>query len=440
MIVRNRNGSVLVLVLLVVSVLMLSGVALMGKVMSASKMMGTGLHRTRALEIAEAGVERTRWRLGLESDLTIVPPVDNLYTDEPFGGGTYTVTLSGRTSREATITSSGTYAAVTRTVSVRVRLSGDWWDTAWRYRRHVTVTNGTPLDLSDYQVKVVIPYETGKMNADYSDLRFVDENMVELFYWIEAVEAASAVVWVKVPLIPGNDQTVLSAYYGNAAALTASDISTTMEPAYAKYDVGVTWTARVSTTSIASGDNTGAWVDFQFTFPYYQGAETRGYACSNGYLSFGNRYGNDRRNSSDKLHRRRMISALWDDLRTDRTYGVCDEPGIYVDSYTDHVLIDWEAYRRGALGLDAAALFQVTLWRNGDVLLSRGNTTNDFLISETVGVSRGQGGVYLDITAESQPESSWLFTIRKYVTPEPTVVLGSEEACKRTLIIDWKEE
>jgi hypothetical protein len=168
--------------------------------------------------------------------------------------------------------------------------------------------------------------------------------------------------------------------------------------------------------------------------------ETRVYACSNGYLSFGSDYRNDRRNSSNRLRQRRMVAALWDDLRTDTIYSICDDPGIYVDSYPDHVMFDWEAYCRGAFGLNAATLFQVTLFRNGDILLSRGAAVNDWLISETVGVSRGSGGLYTEITGESQPDRSWLLAMRKYVEPEPTVELGEEETASPTTVIYWKEE
>jgi hypothetical protein len=435
-----NKGSVLLLVLLIISVLLLSGAALMAKVISAGKITGIGLHRVRALYIAEAGIGRARWRLGLENDLTNVPPANNLYTDEAFGDGAYTVILSERNATEATITSAGKYGSATRTVSIRIRLSAQWWDPAWRYRRPVTISNNTPSDLTDYQVRVVVPYEAGKMNADYSDLRFLDENDNELSYWIEAGDASSAVIWVKVLQITGGTDTVITAYYGNPGAPAASDITTTMEPEYIKYDIPATWTSRTSVTSIASGNNVGSWVDIPFTFPYYQVSETRVYACSNGYLSFGNDYNNDRRNRSNKLRARRMIAPLWDDLRTDTIYDICDEPGIYVDSYTDNILIDWEAYRSGFAFLNAAALFQVTLYRNGDILLSRGDTTNDFLIGETAGVSKGAGGVYIETTSESQPNRSWLFAMRNYVTPEPTVGLGDEETLSPTIILYWKEE
>jgi hypothetical protein len=436
----REKGSVLVLVLLVVSVLMLSGVALMARALSATRFTGSEQHKVRALYIAEAGISRARWRLGLESSFTNVPPADNLYTNEAFGGGTYSVVLSERTPTEATIRSTGRLAAVGRTIAVRIRRGSAWWDPAWRFRRRVTIANNAASDLADYQVRVSIPFQAGKMNIDYSDLRFVDAGMAEIPYWIEAADAACAIVWVRVPAIPAGGTTEIAVYYGNASAVTASSIAATMEPGYTSYNIAATWTDRTSTISIASGDNVGAWVDLAFTFLFYQAAQTRVYACSNGYLSFGGTYNNDRRNSSNKLRQRSMIAALWDDLRTDTVYSICDQPGIYVDSYADHVLIDWEAYRRGSFGLRGAALFQVTLFRNGDVLLSRGAAVNDGLIDETVCVSRGSGGLYADITGESQPDRSWLLAMRKYVEPEPTAEIHEEETASPTSVIYWKEE
>ena len=436
----DKKGTALVLVLLVISILLLSGTALMTKVIASARMMGTDLHKVKALYIAEAGIERARWRLGLQVDLSSVPPANDLYTDEPYAGGKYTVVLSERTIDESTIISSGTYASITRMISVRIRAGGGWWDGAWGYCRQITITNNTASDLTAYQVKVPVPFDASKMNADASDLRFLDASETELPCWIEAVEAGFVIAWVNVPLLPGGAQISLFVYYGNSSATPVSDFAATMEPEYIKYDIASVWTSRVSTASIASGDDVGAWINLPFAFPYYHGAETNCYACSNGYVSFGNDYGNDERNRTNRLRQRRIIAAFWDDLRTDTIYGVCDEPGIYVDSYPDRLMIDYEAYQPASFFFNAAALFQVTLHRCGDLLLSRGSATNDWLFSETLGISRGAGGVYIEITSESQPNRSWLFAMRKYVEPEPSVEIGAEETGSPTVIIYWKEE
>ena len=117
-----QAGSALLLVMIIVAFLMLSGVALMTRVIASNRLATTDLHSLRALYIAEAGIERARWRLGLEDDLTNTPPNDNLYINKSFGGGVYSVTLSERAPRQATIRSCATYADSTRTIMVRVKL------------------------------------------------------------------------------------------------------------------------------------------------------------------------------------------------------------------------------------------------------------------------------------------------------------------------------
>ena len=58
------------------------------------------------------------------------------------------------------------------------------------------------------------------MNADFSDIRFVDASDNALSYWIESYTAStSAVVWVKV----ASGAEAISVVYGNAEATDASD-------------------------------------------------------------------------------------------------------------------------------------------------------------------------------------------------------------------------
>ena len=118
-----QAGSALLLVMMIVAFLALSGVALMTRIIVSSKLAMNDLHSLRALYIAEAGAERARWRLGLESDLTNTPPCDDLYVNEPFGEGFYSVTLSQRAPRRATIKSCAKFADTTRTVTIRVELT-----------------------------------------------------------------------------------------------------------------------------------------------------------------------------------------------------------------------------------------------------------------------------------------------------------------------------
>ena len=57
-----------------------------------------------------------------------------------------------------------------------------WWSASWGYRKAITVN--TTLNVTDYQVLLNVSYESA-MQSDFDDLRFTDENDVEMDYWIE---------------------------------------------------------------------------------------------------------------------------------------------------------------------------------------------------------------------------------------------------------------
>jgi hypothetical protein len=96
----------------------------------------------------------------------------------------------------------------------------------WTKEKPITVS-GSSSDLADYQVSVVIDYES-EMQPDYDDLRFVDENGSSLSYWIESYTASSAKTWVKVPSIASSGTTIYM-HYGNPTASSASNGSETFE-------------------------------------------------------------------------------------------------------------------------------------------------------------------------------------------------------------------
>jgi len=95
----------------------------------------------------------------------------------------------------------------------------------WKYRKSITIDNtGNASALTDYQIKVVVPFVSGKMNSDFSDLRFYDEDGSKLSYWIETYTASSsATVWLRVPSIPASSTKTIYLYYGNPSAMPESD-------------------------------------------------------------------------------------------------------------------------------------------------------------------------------------------------------------------------
>ena len=110
---------------------------------------------------------------------------------------------------------------------------------AWSYTREITIDNtNNPETLTDYQVLVSVDTQAliagGKLNADGSDIRFLDENMNYLSYWIEpgiqnesGLNRTNTRIWVKVPLIPALSSNTLYMEYGNSAARAVSDIKST---------------------------------------------------------------------------------------------------------------------------------------------------------------------------------------------------------------------
>ncbi|OQB00857.1 MAG: hypothetical protein BWY21_02348 [Parcubacteria group bacterium ADurb.Bin216] len=97
------------------------------------------------------------------------------------------------------------------------------WLSGFSRRKAFGLSNPTTGILTDYQILVTIPYASG-MNADFSDLRFVDQvSSSVLPYWIESkTNGSTAKIWIKVSSVPVGGVN-LYMYYGNVSAISASD-------------------------------------------------------------------------------------------------------------------------------------------------------------------------------------------------------------------------
>ena len=103
-----------------------------------------------------------------------------------------------------------------------------WYYTSWSRRAPVTINNPSS-GLTDYQVEVDVTYDAD-MQPDFGDIRFSDsDDSTELSYWRESyTDSTSATFWVKVPSIPAGTKTIYM-YYGNDAAISASNGDATFE-------------------------------------------------------------------------------------------------------------------------------------------------------------------------------------------------------------------
>ena len=121
------------------------------------------------------------------------------------------------------------------------------WLTGWSYRKSHEIVGSTAGAQTNYQVLIIVHYESGtdyndntksppeghvyvdgKSRADFQDIRFTkDDGVTELDYWFENEETAEAdgygIFWVEVPSIPASpDTATIYVYYGNPTATTTS--------------------------------------------------------------------------------------------------------------------------------------------------------------------------------------------------------------------------
>ena len=98
----------------------------------------------------------------------------------------------------------------------------DYWPAGWSYRKRVTIDNTAGPDGSYALVQFDVPHQP-EMNADYSDLRFWDQDMSnKLNYEIKASDAAKATVTIEVPALLANQLNYIYVYYGNDTAVSES--------------------------------------------------------------------------------------------------------------------------------------------------------------------------------------------------------------------------
>jgi len=100
-----------------------------------------------------------------------------------------------------------------------------WYDPDWSTRRPVIIDNTGNSDiLYDFQLGINIPYYPEMQNA-FDDIRFTtDDEVTSIPYWVEEYDSSEYVIaWVKAPVIPALDTTLIYLYYGNPDAVNESD-------------------------------------------------------------------------------------------------------------------------------------------------------------------------------------------------------------------------
>jgi len=109
------------------------------------------------------------------------------------------------------------------TTGTTITTYDNWWNSNWSKRQPIFINNSHST-LSNYSVEIEINYDSD-MQTDFDDIRFTDQNNVELKYWLEDFDSGDdANFWVKIPTLP-QGSSFIYVYYGNANANTTSDSS-----------------------------------------------------------------------------------------------------------------------------------------------------------------------------------------------------------------------
>lgn len=313
------------------------------------------------------------------------------------------------------------------------------WLSGWTYRRAITLTPATSV--ADYQVLVTLDIATmgnpyANVKPDGSDIRFTGSDETTLQdYWIESWDNnGTSKIWVEVKT---SGTSTIYMYYGNPTAISASDGNAT----FLFFD-------DFSTNTLANYDK-AKWVDVHgdgYIAPTYDVANQR--------VAFdtGDNYASDMYPIGLTVADFLMEVDFWADASypsnatialvgrlenpgtssthyyLDFSHGNYDSPGITVDSWvngerSNTVYSEVSDYYWPFTQVHTFryALFGSTqkFWWNKDV-----SQPPDISVTDTTHTSAGRLGL-----VPAQVRGWWdNFRVRRYLEPEPSATVGSEEA------------
>lgn len=138
----------------------------------------------------------------------------------------------------------------------------DWWNESWQNRVKISFDNSSQSEtLTDFPVLVQLDSSRvtyGNINADYSDLRFIDsDNETELQFEVENWNTSgTSTVWVKVPSVTGGvDTDHIYMYYGNGGATGTATTTGVWNSGYVAVHHFGSSTAATYTDSTANSHN-----------------------------------------------------------------------------------------------------------------------------------------------------------------------------------------
>jgi hypothetical protein len=294
--------------------------------------------------------------------------------------------------------------------------------------------NATGNGLTDQQVKLTMAFASGKMNADFSDLRLVDGSCTPLAHWIESyVASSSATAWVKVPSVPVGTSSIY-AYYGNSSATSVSNGAAT----FAFFDDGGStsgWTVTTNSNGVGTFSSTGGYL--QATHP--------GGACCSWYSTVAQKpispplmsgqYVVHFKNRTDKGNQTvcggntfsligtaglevRLEDQLYCNVANDNTLsfaGNTVRPSTWFAPSTSAAFATFEVKPMNLTGMSSV------LYKDGVMVASVSGSSAPTLTAVQISTSVNNN-THVEVVQIDD------IIIRKYAQPEPTVSIGAEQS------------
>jgi len=312
--------------------------------------------------------------------------------------------------------------------------SVDWWNSSFQYRKPITISNSGSA-LTDYQVQLNVTFVSGKMNSDFSDLRFANTTGTELSYWIEKyIASTNATVWIKVSNIPTGSSTIYM-YYGNTSATYNNTLGGNSTFYFFDDFSGSSldsnkWTINAVNTITSSIVNGKLNV-------------TGGTTSSNTYWIYDNTDTGDQHQAKNTTALDNII-VEWE-ARTQNT-GDMSEVGIaLVDS--SNLVRAYESYNDGSGGNGCAPthfwLYEATTGfesascsETANFKLQRNSTTVKFYINNTLKATGTLTGTPAKLSIAVGTYAGYTFMpilldnirVRQFTATEPTASVGTEES------------
>jgi hypothetical protein len=306
--------------------------------------------------------------------------------------------------------------------------------TGWYYYRPIIIDNTQNSNsLTDYQILVTLDTRTlisqGKMRSDCGDVRFTDSDGNTLLnYWIDrsTCNTNNTEIWVKVPIILGNSNKTIYLWYGNPSATSMSNGNLVFD-FFDDFDGNSLDTNKWEVVNSGSGfysltngeliigssgdwwgtSDTALYIISKVSFPYNYIAETK--VTGNSFDRYQRIF--SLRASKNTNSRMFVFLVNYDNTRITNNYR--DADGANANWYGENSGVPRPPFP-----------FILKFVRVGDTVHAYVN--NQLANSRTVS---NWNLNYVALTdafgTQNTNKFDWV-RVRKYASPEPTVILGSE--------------